>query len=225
MTTRKELLIEGRAAAIAATPDTQWRHGQAPDYGFSDEQTPAQRTSSHAHDSLEAIVERLVQVFEMEVSNKPDPSTWLSVARDRFRMNINGGEVASADMTATHGTYNLLIGESPYYSAKQEDFATSHQVFHKTFPDGFLWEVLEVYSPPPVVTFKWRHWGEFKGEYKGFAPTGKRLELFGLSVVRLNDDLQITDLEHYYDNNTLLGELTGGCPIAHGAGKSADKKA
>jgi hypothetical protein len=216
MTTRKELLLKGRAAAIAASADTAWRDGKAPDYGFSDEQIPAQRISQHAPDSLAAIVERLVQVFEMEVSNKPDPATWLSVASERFRMNINGGEISSADMTATHGTYNLLIGESPYYSAKQETFASSHEVFHKTFPGGFLWEVLEVYSPPPVIAFKWRHWGVFGGAYKGFEPTGKTLELFGMTLVRVDDNLQILDLEHYYDNNTLLQELTGGCPVAHG---------
>ncbi|MET0384877.1 MAG: SnoaL-like polyketide cyclase [Polyangiales bacterium] len=215
MTTRKDLLLQGRAAAIAATPDSAWRHGKAPDYGFSDTQMPVQRTSQHAAGSLGAIVEGLVQIFEMEVSNKPDPATWLSVARDHFRMNINGGEVASADLTATHGTYNLLIGESPYYSAKEETFASSHEVFHKTFPGGFLWEVLEVYSPPPVITFKWRHWGVFDGPYKGFAPTGKTLELFGMTLVRVDDELQILDLEHYYDNNTLLQELTGGCPIPH----------
>ncbi|MEY4582055.1 MAG: hypothetical protein RL701_6758 [Pseudomonadota bacterium] len=213
MTTRKEILLEGRAAAIAATPDTAWRHGKAPDYGFSDKQTPEQRISQHKPDSLEAIVERLVQVFEMEVTNKPDPALWLSVARDKFRMNINGGGASGADSTATHGTYNLLIGESPYYSASEESFATSHEVFHNAFPNGFLWEVLEVYSPPPVITFKWRHWGDFKGAYKGFEPTGTRLELFGMTMVRVDDELRIVDLEHYYDNNQLLSQMTGGCPI------------
>lgn len=32
----------------------------------------------------------------------------------------------------------------------------------------FAWEVLEVYSPPPVVSFRWRHWGVMKSDYVGY---------------------------------------------------------
>lgn len=216
MTTRKEILLEGRAAAIAASDDAQWRHGSAPDYRHSNEQMPAQRVTSHAPDSLEAIVERLVQVFEMEVSHKPNPAHWLSIASDRFKMSLNGGPISDAANTAEHGTYNMLIGESPFYSAADETFDSSHNTFHAAFPGGFFWEVLEVLSPPPVVTFKWRHWGDFNGDYKGFPATGKRLELFGMSVVKLNDEMQVVEIEHYYDNNQVLGEMTGGCPIHKG---------
>lgn len=31
----------------------------------------------------------------------------------------------------------------------------------------FAWEVLDVYSGPPVVAFKWRHWGTMKNDYVG----------------------------------------------------------
>lgn len=44
------------------------------------------------------------------------------------------------------------------------DFAASHKTFKRMMPT-FAWEVLEVYTEPPVVAFKWRHWGEFKGDY------------------------------------------------------------
>jgi hypothetical protein len=29
-------------------------------------------------------------------------------------------------------------------------------------------EVLEVYSGPPTVSFRWRHWGTMKNDYVGF---------------------------------------------------------
>lgn len=32
----------------------------------------------------------------------------------------------------------------------------------------FAWEVLEVYSGPPRVAFRWRHWGSMKNDYVGF---------------------------------------------------------
>jgi len=216
MPSRKELLLAGRTAAIAASDASEWRHGRAPDYSRSNEQLPAQRTQRHAPDSLEAIVEHIVQIFEMEVSHKPDPSTWLSVARERFRMSLNGGEACDAQTLAERGSYNVLIGDSPFYEASRESFDTSHELFHGAFPGGFFWEVLEVISPPPLVTVKWRHWGDFTGSYKGFAATGQRVELVGVSLVKLNDELQVVEIEHFYDNSQFLGQLTGGCPIAHG---------
>ena len=39
-------------------------------------------------------------------------------------------------------------------------------MFHGSFA-AFPWEVLEVFTGPPVVAFTWRHWGHFTGEYKG----------------------------------------------------------
>jgi len=214
MSSVKQVLLEGRDAAIAAH-DAQWRHDKAPDYHFSQTLMPAQRTKQHDPNSLEAIVERLVQVFEMEISFKPDPSKWLSVVQGSFKTSVNGGRSYDAQELAARGSYNVLIGTSPFYDSASESFESSHDIFRGAFPSGFFWEVLEVYSPPPVVTVKWRHWGDFTGEYKGFAPTGQRVEMFGVSVVTVNDDLQIVDAEHYYDNSLFLGKLTGGCPVAH----------
>ncbi|GAA2606305.1 hypothetical protein GCM10010399_41580 [Dactylosporangium fulvum] len=70
-------------------------------------------------------------------------------------------------------------------------------------------------SPPPVVTFKWRHWGAFEGEYHGHQPDGTTVEMFGISVAKLSDDLKLLEVEHYYDPNQFLGKLTGGCPVTH----------
>jgi hypothetical protein len=53
------------------------------------------------------------------------------------------------------GTYNALIGDSELYKASESDFSDSHKLFKRAL-STFSWEVLEVYSGPPTVAFKWR---------------------------------------------------------------------
>lgn len=53
-------------------------------------------------------------------------------------------------------------------------------------------------------------------EYKiyTYAPTGETIEIVGVSIARVTDDLKIESLEHYFDNNVFLQKLTaGGCPF------------
>ncbi|MQY12975.1 hypothetical protein SRB5_31150 [Streptomyces sp. RB5] len=207
------LWLQGRAAVVAAAAPDAWRD-KAPGYDKSVEYMDQERTTKFDEGSLEAIVESIVQVFEMEVSHKKDPATWVSMVTEHFRTNANGGPWASAQDIAERGSYNVLIGDSPFYR-QDESFESSHKVFHKAMPRGFFWEVLEVLSPPPVVTFKWRHWGAFEGEYNGFQPTGETVEMFGVSVAKVTDDLRLLEVEHYYDNNAFLATFTGGCPVAH----------
>ncbi|MBC9715758.1 ester cyclase [Streptomyces sp. TRM66268-LWL] len=204
------LWLQGRDAVVAAADPEHWRD-HAPDYHQSHTVMPQQRTTRHESGSLDAIVESIVQVFEMEVSHKKDPATWVSMVTEKFRTRVNGGAWAGADDIVEQGSYNILIGDSVFYGA--ESFESSHEVFHTAFPEGFFWEVLEVVSPPPVITFKWRHWGTFTGEYKGFSPTGKKIEMYGVSIATVSDDLRLLEVEHYYDPNAFLGSMTGGCPI------------
>ncbi|WP_199551069.1 ester cyclase [Streptomyces sp. N35] len=211
--TSPPLWLQGRDAVIAAAAPGDWRE-EAPDYHYSHSVMPGQRTKQHESGSLDAIVESIVQVFEMEVSHKGDPATWVSMVTEKFRTRVNGGPWADAADIVDKGSYNILIGDSVFYG--QETFESSHEVFHTAFPEGFFWEVLEVVSPPPVVTFKWRHWGTFTGEYKGFAPTGEKIEMYGVSIAKVSDDLRLLEVEHYYDPNAFLGSMTGGCPVAHG---------
>ena len=208
------LWLQGREAVIAAADPSEWR-GEVPDYHLSHTVMPEQRTHQFQPGSLEAIVESIVAVFEMEVSHKKDPATWVSMVTEHFRTNVNGGGWATAADIAEQGSYNILIGDSPFYPVGRKDFDSSHEVFHGAFPNGFYWEVLEVVSPPPLVTFKWRHWGSFDGEYEGHAPDGRTVEMFGVSIAKVSDDLRLLSVEHYYDPNAFLGSLTGGCPVAH----------
>jgi hypothetical protein len=201
--------VRGRDAVIADSAGVVWRDGAPPDYHLSQQTMPLERTVHHPAGSLGDIVERVVQVFEMELSHKKDPAQWVSMVTDQLRVSVNGGAAVGSAELAERGSYNILIGENPYYSADEETFESSHAVFHEAFPGGFFWEVLEVYSPPPTITFKWRHWGTFSGPYKGVAPTGERIEMFGVTVARVADDLRIVEVHNYYDNTAFLGQLAG----------------
>ncbi|MFI7344165.1 SnoaL-like polyketide cyclase [Streptomyces sp. NPDC050085] len=208
------LWLQGRSAVIDAADPADWREG-APDYHLSHTVMPGQRTTEHAPGSLEAIVEGVVQVFEMEVSHKHDPATWVSMVAEKFRTRVNGGPWADSADIAERGSYNILIGDSIFYAQGSESFESSHHVFHTAFPGGFFWEVTEVLSGPPVIAFKWRHWGAFEGSYKGFGATGEKIEMFGVSIAKVDEDLKLLEVEHFYDPNAFLGKLTGGCPVAH----------
>ncbi|MBV6626723.1 MAG: SnoaL-like polyketide cyclase [Rivularia sp. (in: Bacteria)] len=208
------LWVQDRETVIAASGDAQWRGNQAPDYAESVENLKTESLKNHPAGSLEDLVQNLVRTFEMEASFKTNPDQWLSVVNEKFRMSSNGGEEFTAQDVSDGGTYNLFIGDMEQYKASEETFESSGRLFRSAFPKGFLWEVLEVYSGPPNVTFKWRHWGTFNGPYKDYAPTGEVVEVIGMSLARVSDDLKVVSLEHYFDNTKFFDKLTSGGTIS-----------
>ena len=76
--------------------------------------------------------------------------------------------------------------------------------------------MIEVVAGPPNVVFKWRHWGTITGAYKEHQPTGETIEVIGLSIAKVTEDLKIESVEHFFDTNNFLTKLTsGGCPVSH----------
>jgi hypothetical protein len=213
----KPLWLQERDAVIAQDEGVRWRNGR-PDYALTNQVLSQERTRPLAEGSLELAVENLVRVFEMEVSHKADPAQWVTVVMDRFKTNTNGGPWYTPRDIAERGSYNLFIGETQHYSGAAETFESSSALFKTAFPGGFFWELLEVYSPPPVVAFKWRHWGMFTGPFKGHSPSGQRVEIFGTTVARCAEDLRLLSVEHFYDNSLFLSQLATGCPV-HQASK------
>ncbi len=213
-TTELPLWVQDREEVISQDTGVEWREGERPDYSHTNEFLKKESQFNHGEGSLEAIAQNLVRIFEMEASNKANPHQWLSIVADKFRMSTNGGPEYTAQEVADEGTYNLFLGESEHYSPSAESFKSSFEVFHNAFPNGFLWELIEVLSGPPNVVFKWRHWGTFNGAYKDYAPTGETIEIVGLSIARVTEDLKIESLEHYFDSSEFLKKLTaGGCPF------------
>jgi hypothetical protein len=101
-----------------------------------------------------------------------------------------GREGLAAEETLRIGSYNALLKSSlpkefQYYKADEETFESSHDAFRSALPRGFAWEVLSVYSGPPVISFKFRHWGFFEGPFKGHAPTEEKVEFYGFGILKV----------------------------------------
>ena len=71
------------------------------------------------------------------------------------------------------------------YNPAEENADSSHVAFTTTFPRGFALEVIQVYSGPPLIVYKFRHWGYMEGPFKGHAPTGEIVEFYGISIVEV----------------------------------------
>ena len=85
------------------------------------------------------------------------------------------------------GGYNPLLQTSlpekfRAYNPDGETAISSHLAFTTAFPRGFALEILKVYSGPPVIVYKFRHWGYMEGPFKGQAPTGELIEVFGMAI-------------------------------------------
>ena len=103
---------------------------------------------------------------------------------------MTGREGLSGEETLRLGSYNALLKNSlpkefQYYKADEETFESSHDAFRSAFPRGFAWEVISVYSGPPEIVFKFRHWGFSEGPFKGHAPTGEVAQFYGLATLKV----------------------------------------
>ncbi len=211
--TNQPLWIQDRDTVLSNDANVEWRYQTRPDYSYTNKFLKKDSKYNHLEGSLEAIVQNLVRTFEMEASYKTNPQQWLSIVAEKFHMTTNGGTAYTAQDVADVGTYNLFLGDTEHYKSTAETFESSAKIFHEAFPDGFLWELTEILSGPPNVTFKWRHWGNFSGPYKEHAPTGETVEVVGVSIARVSEDLKIVDLEHFFDSGSFLDKLATGCPF------------
>ncbi|KAL5220197.1 hypothetical protein ABZP36_024910 [Zizania latifolia] len=199
--------------------NTVWRHGAPPTYDAVNSLFEAERTQEWPAGSLEETVQNAIKTWEMELSHKARIEDFKSVSPGRFRLSVNGGRPLTGEEALAIGSYNALL-TSPIlpgagaYDAAAETFESSHELFRSAFPRGFAWEVIRVYSGPPVIAFKFRHWGHMDGPYKGHAPTGDKVEFFGVAVLKVDEQLRAEDVEVYYDPGELLGGLLKGPPLA-----------
>jgi hypothetical protein len=84
------------------------------------------------------------------------------------------------------------------YKANEETFESSHEVFKSAFPRGFAWEVIKVYTGPPEIAFKFRHWGFFEGPFKGHPPTGNMVQFFGLGTLKVLSQIFMNDKSYFF---------------------------
>ncbi len=155
--TKLPIWVQDRDRVIVSDEDVEWRGGKRPDYSHNNQVFQQESKFNHPEGSLEAITQNLVITFEMEASNKSNPQQWLSIVADKFQMSSNGGKKYTVQEVAEQGTYNLFVDKSEHYDPEVESFESSFETFHNAFPNGFLWELVEVLSRPQNVTSKWRH--------------------------------------------------------------------
>lgn len=113
------------------------------------------------------MVENLVKNWEIEASHKMKLDEWRTIDQSKYTFAINGGPPQDGEHMLKVGTYNAIITPNQYYDPGKTDLDKSHSIFRDMMPN-FAWEVVEVYSPPPVVAFRWRHWGQMKRDYVGW---------------------------------------------------------
>ncbi|XP_068762551.1 uncharacterized protein [Montipora capricornis] len=189
-------------------PAIKWREGK-PDFTKINKAYLEGRTRNHKEGSLEKIVEDLVKTWEMEASHKIRLEDWQAIDRDSFTLRANHQRTFTARETIEVGSYNALMQNQPLYNSNKHTFESSHELFRSAFSEGFAWELLEVFSGPPRVAFSWRHWANWTGPYKDKAPTGERLEMYGMAVAEVDEKLKIKSIECYFDPNQILMKLEG----------------
>nr|GLL47980.1 pathogen-related protein-like [Ipomoea trifida] len=196
--------------------NTKWRSGP-PSYDVVDKLFEEGKTHVWPEGSLEEKVQRLMKTWEMELVHKADPNDYKTLDPTKFRLFVNGRKGLSLEETAKiGGSYNVFLQTSlpekyRVFNPADETFVSSQAVFRNAFPRGFAIEILQVYSGPPRITYRFRHWGYMDGPFKGHPPTGEIAEFFGMGTFELDEESnKILKSELFFDRGELLGALVKG---------------
>ncbi|KAL6710778.1 hypothetical protein ACN47E_007835 [Coniothyrium glycines] len=201
--------------AVLGDKDASWRYGRAPDYSKTRKIFAESKKMSHEAGSLPELVQNLVKNWEVEASFKTQIKDWRTIDQENYSFAINGSEPEGAEAMLKVGTYNAIIAPNEYYSPDYSDFASSHKTFKRMMPT-FAWEVLEVYSGPPTVSFRWRHWGEMKNDYVGINNRGQkvtakahggRIDIQGVTVATVNDKVQLQSVRTWFDPMDMFRQI------------------
>jgi len=211
------------------TPTTKWRFGK-PNYKRVNQAYFDHRSKNWPEGSLESVVQKVVKNWEVESHHIYDVNDWQTMDISVFDASLNGQVSIDAQKMADIGPYNMLIPDMEGYKSSANTFESANTIFSAAFSEGFAWEVLEVYSGPPEVSFRWRHFGKFAGKYtddKGevHQGNGKMINLYGACIAKVDHNLKIQGLKIYYDPKTMIEPLLsnklpaakespgGGCPF------------
>ncbi|CAN0928591.1 Pathogen-related protein [Linum grandiflorum] len=145
-----------------------------------------------------------------------------------YTKSLNGRKPITVEETRKiGGGYNAFLQTSlpeelRGYNPAEETVESAHLAFTTTFPRGFALEVLQVYSGPPTIAYKFRHWGYMEGPFKGHAPTGELVELFGIGIFQVDEKImKVEKVEFFFDRGELLGGLMKGDKVDSDADAAA----
>ena len=205
--------------AVLRDENVTWRNKRAPDYTKVNAAFEQTKTTNHEQGSLSWLVQNLVKNWEKEASYKTVGEEWRTIDPAKYIFHVNGGPGMSVNDMLRLGTYNALLGDKPVegvYDPKAEGFHGSHKLFKRVMP-AFSWEVLEVYTPPPVVVFKWRHWGQMTGKYSTklrnpprkvtAEPHNGPIDVVGITIAHVSAEFKIEKLETFYDPAAIFEQL------------------
>ncbi|KAB8235918.1 uncharacterized protein BDW43DRAFT_15859 [Aspergillus alliaceus] len=201
--------------AVLKDTEAAWRHGQPPNYSKTREFYEKTKTMTHEAGSLPDLVEKLVKNWEIEASFKTSLADWRTIDQKKYTFSLNGGTPQSGEHMLQVGTYNALLTASSYYDPAHNDFETSHKAFKRMMPT-FAWEVKEVYSGPPTVIFKWRHWGNMANDYVGYNDRGEKvsvkahgglIDIQGIVIAKVNDKLELESIDVWYDPMDMFRQI------------------
>ncbi|GAV83989.1 LOW QUALITY PROTEIN: hypothetical protein CFOL_v3_27434 [Cephalotus follicularis] len=234
--------------------NTKWSFGAPPNYDVVNKLFEEGRTKIWPAGSLEEKVQNLVKTWEMEMFHKTCFDDHKSVDPNKYTFSLNGRKpVTLEEKRKLGGGYNSFMQTNlpdklRGYNPAEETADSSHIAFTTAFPRGFAIEVLQVYSGPPVIVYKFRHWGYMEGPFKGHAPTGDLVELHGMSIFEvsckdiilihiviffcifglipficldLDEHNKIVKVEFFLDRGELLGGLMKGATLESSTDVSA----
>eukprot|EP00262_Sarcandra_glabra_P008541 TRINITY_DN22072_c0_g1_i1.p1 TRINITY_DN22072_c0_g1~~TRINITY_DN22072_c0_g1_i1.p1 ORF type:complete len:235 (-),score=38.72 TRINITY_DN22072_c0_g1_i1:299-1003(-) len=194
--------------------NTKWRYGAPPNYEIVNKLFEEGRTKVWPKGSLEERVQHIVKSWEMEMFHKTCMDDYKTVNPSKYTFSLNGRKpITLEEKRKLGGGYNALLQTSlpeglRCYDPAVETADSSHVAFTTTFPRGFALEIIQVYSGPPVIIYKFRHWGFMEGPFKGHPPTGEMVELYGMAIFQMDDEeTKIEKVEFFYDRGELLGRL------------------
>ncbi|XP_021819997.1 pathogen-related protein-like isoform X1 [Prunus avium] len=185
--------------------NTTWRFGAPPSYDVVNKLFEDGRTKIWPPGSLGEEVQNLVKTWEMEVFHKANLDDFKTLDPNNHTFSLNGRKgITLEEIGKLGGGYNPLLQTSLPENLR------GYKAFTTTFPRGFALEILHVYSGPPEIVYKFRHWGYMEGPFKGHAPTGELVEVYGMSIFTVDEHNKIVKIEFFYDPGQLLGGLLKG---------------
>ncbi|XP_022985125.1 pathogen-related protein-like [Cucurbita maxima] len=195
-------------------PTVQWKRGR-PSYEAVNKLFEDGRTKVWPKGSVEEKVQNMVKTLQMEFANKARLQDFKIINPQKFHVFVNGREGVSGEEAVKLGVFNVLLKNSlpeeyHYFKAQEETFESTCNDFKTCFPRGFAWELLQVYSPPPLIAYKFRHWGFLEGPYKTHSPTGEMVEFYGMGTLKVDSSMRIEEAHFFYDPAELFGGLLKG---------------
>lgn len=188
-------------------PNILWKQGK-PNYALCDYAYLKGRTYVHDLGSLEHWMENKIKLWEMETSHKQNIKDWQSIDPVQYTIQVNNGDKYNCleAMQFDYFSWPLNIHHFEHED-NQRSSETLELGISKCFPHGFPWELLQVFTPPPRVTFSWRHWGTYSGHFKQYQGNGQVLQLNGFAIVDLNEDMRISNFQIFYKIEDFMQSL------------------